>query len=451
MVACGSGNSGGPGVLGGTGGQDSGSVFDSTAEDSSAMDTGTMKDGASHGEGGACSDAGEAGLSLCNNLCTNLLTDVANCGACGHNCAGMGATAFCVAGGCVCAADAGSSLCGTTCVDTLTDPNNCGTCGHVCQAMGGMCSAGLCLPTVIAQAPGPIWDITVTSTNIWWTQPSVGGGAGALLTKPFASQGTITNPLGGNLANPHGLVYDGALNVFWVDFNDTTVNELAVAGTTREVDWPAFGDAGPIPPEYANANDVAVDGTYIYWVANGAGSVLRVPIGSHGSVAPTVLSSGQDHPYAIAIQGSNVFWVNQGSAAGNGSVMQQVSDGSSAAIAIATGEPQPADVAADAHNVYWVDKGNPGFVKQAPVGGGAVVILAQNEGAPTGIAVDAMNVYWTAFSDNTVNGIAIGGNDGGVKTLYAQSQVGPSAIAVDAKNLYWVNSSNNTISEISLR
>jgi hypothetical protein len=82
------------------------------------------------------------GLSYCNGVCIDRLTDPANCGVCGNACA---AGQICFAGQCATdhRCDAGLTNCSDVCVDLLIDPANCGVCGHVCAA-GEICFGGQC-------------------------------------------------------------------------------------------------------------------------------------------------------------------------------------------------------------------------------------------------------------------------------------------------------------------
>jgi hypothetical protein len=107
----------------------------------------------------ACSRAG--GVGVCcgfgfSNMCVDILTDEANCGGCGLNCATgqtcsngtcTGVTAPCGAGhaGKFCDADGGTSLvcCGSGCTDVQSDAFNCGRCGNPCAA-GMACMEGVC-------------------------------------------------------------------------------------------------------------------------------------------------------------------------------------------------------------------------------------------------------------------------------------------------------------------
>ena len=73
---------------------------------------------------------------------SNPMTDVANCGACGHACA---ASETCTGGVCC---GPGGAICGGACVDPQRDDRNCGGCGVTCLGLpgttGGACDAGTC-------------------------------------------------------------------------------------------------------------------------------------------------------------------------------------------------------------------------------------------------------------------------------------------------------------------
>ena len=83
-------------------------------------------------------DCAAAGLTDCAGVCTDLSSDLFNCGGCGIVCEGCAAGASPqVDIGCVAPfVDCG----GGGCVDLSSDPNNCGGCGVVCQG----CAGGAC-------------------------------------------------------------------------------------------------------------------------------------------------------------------------------------------------------------------------------------------------------------------------------------------------------------------
>jgi hypothetical protein len=97
---------------------------------------------------GAC--ACDPGLTSCAGAgCTDLMTDVQNCGACGTSCLTMGlASPRCIAGACqdTRCSTLGLAFCNGDCIDMAAfanDPLNCGGCGNVCAA-GEVCAAGNC-------------------------------------------------------------------------------------------------------------------------------------------------------------------------------------------------------------------------------------------------------------------------------------------------------------------
>lgn len=98
--------------------------------------------------------------SRCYGICTDLMSDLLNCGWCGHNCTDEAATS-CSGGKCLCGA--GRTECsdkavrgGLSCVDLRSNSSNCGACGRKCDpwsvapdCVNGNCGCGpphtLCL------------------------------------------------------------------------------------------------------------------------------------------------------------------------------------------------------------------------------------------------------------------------------------------------------------------
>jgi hypothetical protein len=90
-------------------------------------------------------DAGCTAPNLvCNGTCVAVGSDLSNCGKCGNQCTGPGAT--CVAGLCDCSAPLFDYCNGTGCMDVSNDVNNCGKCGNVCDPnQFNACVAGVCV------------------------------------------------------------------------------------------------------------------------------------------------------------------------------------------------------------------------------------------------------------------------------------------------------------------
>jgi hypothetical protein len=91
--------------------------------------------------------------TLCNAACTNVLTDPKNCGGCsiacpkGEKC--EDGTCSGPPTGAGCNVEGNENICGNTCTNWSTDPNNCGGCDNVCDqsvgenpCVGSKCSGG---------------------------------------------------------------------------------------------------------------------------------------------------------------------------------------------------------------------------------------------------------------------------------------------------------------------
>lgn len=182
-----------------------------------------------------------------------------------------------------------------------------------------------------------------------------------------------------------------------------------------------------------------------------AAAACSTGTGSDGPCGPTcggtcsngrcevVLASQQENPVAIALNATDVYWMNLGDTAGVGAVMRvPVVGGSPETIAPA---PDPVSMALDATTVYWASEFE-GIVSKAPLGGGvaATVVARQTMGAIHSIAVDEASVYWTSG-----NGVAKALLAGGSSQTLESDDGAPMDIAVDDTNVYWTNGFLGTV------
>jgi hypothetical protein len=164
----------------------------------------------------------------------------------------------------------------------------------------------------------------------------------------------------------------GTNNVGWTKIGPLSGQASAMAGDTVKVYF-AIGnqlfsqalattafDPSPIaqsPSSLATITDVAVDDANVYW-ADDMGNVAAVS--KSGTIFQQLLASGQNHPFRLTQDTSNLYWTNAGT------------------------------------------QSNDGSIAMVPKIGGDTTILASSQGHPWGITVDDNGVYWTDYATSTV-------------------------------------------------
>jgi hypothetical protein len=134
---------------------------------------------------GACTTSCSGGsLRVCNGQCVDISTDFNNCGACSNRCV-TGST--CVSGTCQCAS--GQAACSSGCTNLLTDRNNCGACNKACSA-SAICQNGQCYAcnTGFTACGNACKMLSADPTNCGTCGLSCGSfqcNAGQCTTKPF--------------------------------------------------------------------------------------------------------------------------------------------------------------------------------------------------------------------------------------------------------------------------
>jgi len=162
-----------------------------------------------------------------------------------------------------------------------------------------------------------------------------------------------------------------------------------------------------------------------------------------------VLASRQNHPSAIAVDATSVYWVNRGdsfdASSSNGAVMKISIAGAPSPTPLALSQVAPLSIAIDATSVYWTVYAkaanaaeNTGEIRKTPLGGGAITSLATGQASIGPLTTDPTYVYWWTYTGpGPLGGIKRVLKTGGQLLDVAGGFPSPWKIAVDSVNLYW--------------
>ncbi|HLK35315.1 MAG TPA: hypothetical protein VKU41_01100 [Polyangiaceae bacterium] len=344
--------------------------------------------------------------------------------------------------GCGEAGDAGR-ICGTRCVDTQNDPANCGDCSVVCANMipGTVCVLGHC------QCPGDggvqVCSNTCVDTS---SDPSNCGFCGhncqgnACMAGLCQPNQIAPTPPAGQVVND--IAIDGT-NVYWTW--TATSSALPALSNLAAMPFSAGGKGTPVTgmmPYYGDLRGITTDIQNVYFVDEYNGSVgyaqLTSTTFSPRYVVPAIdggMSASQ--PWDIAVDGQNMYWVDNGDGTVNQAALPQGSGAAGPIKVLATQQAHPIAIAVDAQYVYWINHGTTqtgtGSVNRiaigATCGNGCVLTLAASQNQPEDIAIDSTSVYWTSGSNS--GSVSKVSTTGTQLTVLVQNLGAPSGIAVD--------------------
>ena len=270
-----------------------------------------------------------------------------------------------------------------------------------------------------------------------------------------------------NVSGPAGLAVD-ALNLYVATYEVGPVYRVPLDGS-------AVTTLDPL-----SASTIAIDATRVYTVSDGGQVIACAKTGCGGNY--TVLASGQDEAWGIAVDDVNVYWSRQSAGASiamvplaGGTPTTLVSTVSATSIVAAggtvfftgfvfgssddhahlmsvpaaggtptviiDGPESVSSLTADAQNLYFLVGTT---LEKMPIAGGSPTTLATDAGGFQ-LALDAANVYFAGASG--IESVPIAG--GPVTTIVAGQ--GGSGLAVDANSVYWTATLAGTVMKAALR
>jgi hypothetical protein len=182
--------------------------------------------------------------------------------------------------------------------------------------------------------------IALDDRNVYWTDditltvrsvPKTGGDGGS--TTLWQSDAAIPLQIAADGQRVYVTADNGLVYVLGVDGG--VITTLGTAGTTT-----ALG--------------IAQDDRAIYWVITGFGDGV-VDTAPKANLAAVPLASSQSGPNDIASDGTNIYWINFGTGGLTGSVMTCPIASCATPTVLARGLPPPLALVVDNTSVYWVD------------------------------------------------------------------------------------------------
>jgi hypothetical protein len=279
-------------------------------------------------------------------------------------------------------------------------------------------------------------SLAVTTTTAYWTE---GGTYRGCCVQ--ASTGTIKSvPLGGGTVSTLFAGLDAPLALTIEDSNAVWAESWRIAQAPL-----AGGAATTLASGIAtNMARIAVDASHVYILDTdfiktlpAAGGTVEKLAAVTGTIAD-FSGGGQD----IAVDGSSVYWTVQGGQSGATVQKVALTGGTPVTLAIDTSLANPQQcywrIAVDAQSVYWSSGST-----QHPIG--CKILRAPLNGGPTTIlvdyafladfTVDGINVYFSELGSNpgSIQQIPV---TGGAITPFVSNAVGV-VLANDATHVYW--------------
>jgi sugar lactone lactonase YvrE len=182
---------------------------------------------------------------------------------------------------------------------------------------------------------------------------------------------------------------------------------------------------------------LALDATNVYWVNFGDGSVRSVP---KAGLAVTTYVAGGAPGNNVAVDSQFAYWTTNGT---DGGVFACALAGCPGAKQLASNQPNASGISVVPTQVYWTTAVDDGGVFQSALSGGNAVVVASGQGYPQRVATDGTYVYWTAHDAGTINRCPLSGCSTTPQVLVA-GMPSPHGLMVDATSIYWANEGTTT-------
>jgi hypothetical protein len=342
--------------------------------------------------------------------------------------------------------EAGTADCNSTIpgceTSLLTSDTNCGACGHDCGGVG-LCTAGVCQPLAIATAVSSPITLSVSGPSVFWVVdtevqrcPITGcttkypGDVGDGVHVPKYSQ-----------TGPYYIDTD-TTNVWWpgytTDYTQQSIFYCAVAGCGGN---PPSAVAGVSGDNYST--QMTGNTANLYWVNGNNGTVTRVRKSDKTSLNLPI-------PYLTSLANiaadDNHVLITDSSAPVNGGGLYVCSDASTDCAGKFALLLDTAQYVTTNGTLAVVNQPSSGAIVTCDLSAGCSgsgTVLTMGEMNVSAITADANAVYWAIGTGGTIRTCPLPSCAGGPQTL-ASAQLTPRSIVNDPSFVYWANQGTTT-------
>jgi hypothetical protein len=284
-------------------------------------------------------------------------------------------------------------------------------------------------------------SVSLDGTNLAWTEAWRVGKA----TSAGANRATLASGIAADMAR----IATDATSLYVLD--GSFIKKVPLGGGQAEK--LAYTNASILDDLSLTVQDIATDGTSVYWTAtNGASAPVVRKVGVTGGAVTVIASGGgvvypQDCYWRIAVQGGFVYWSSGGASGPISCAVNRVPTGGGTVTTVID-YPYLADFTVDDSYVYFSD-GSPNLaILKVPVSSGATSVVAYNA-AGWVMTHHGSRLYWVDLAQNTVAWIEKSAT-GGLPTyipgeLWLDRYAAFEGITVDANGLYVTETQTGTI------
>ena len=258
----------------------------------------------------------------------------------------------------------------SSCGDAATDPSNCGSCGHGCG--GGACLAGKCQPLVLLdRTPAIVRAVAVDAANVY-------------IATNFPSNLEVANLDGTNdrvliaAANAAQIKVDGT----YVYYTNGQLRRARIVDGT--------GDT-----MVANRLDGCIwlgPGNFAFSTDDLNTKIQRIDLADSGVVTIATAANGAVNPWGVAVTGTDLFWSNN---TASGSILRLALGAGGSGTPIRPAQSNPTCITLEGDTMYWPDSSS-GRILRSDLSGGSFDTIATGQVTPTQIALSATYLYWNS-------------------------------------------------------